>query len=173
MSFAGKLPTGQLAYQSELQLDTDGWPGGANQGDSSWQADTSLRYGDGTYVNANAVPYFVLPGAWYSQYGIKVGDLAAIVYKGKLAFAVFADVGPKGKLGEASLQLFRQLGEERLRPNGRIINSGMGGGVTTIVFPGSKPDAGYQDQSSLLSYVQNRGAILFLQLGGNTPDEVG
>jgi len=172
VTFAGTLSSGELVYQSELQLDTDGWPDGKNQGDSTWQPDTSLRCADGNYVNANTVPYFVLPGTWYSQFGIKVGDLGAVVYKGKLAFAVFADVGPKGKLGEASLQLFRQLGEERLRPNGRVINSGMGGSVTTIVFPGSKQDTAYQDEKSLVSYIQNRGKILFLQLGGYMPDEL-
>jgi hypothetical protein len=172
VAFAGRLSAGELVYQSELQLDTDGWPDGKGQGDSSWQPDTTLRYGNGGFINANAVPYFVLPGGWYGQFGIKVGDVGAIVYKDKLAFAVFADVGPKTKLGEASLQLFRQLGEERLRPNGRVINSGMGGGVTTIVFPGSKPDAGYTDEKNLLDYIQSRGKVLFLQLGGYTPDEL-
>jgi hypothetical protein len=172
VTFVGTLPTGELVYQSELQLDTDGWPDGKNQGDSTWQPDTTFRYGDGSYVNANAVPYFVLPGTWYAQFGIKVGDLGALVFKDKLAFAVFADVGPKGKLGEASLELFRQLGEERLRPNGRVINSGMGGGVTTIVFPGSKADTGYQDEKSLLNYIQTRGQLLFLKLGGYLPSEL-
>ena len=170
VSFAGTLSSGQLAFQSELQLDTDGWPDGKDRGDSTWQPDTTLQYMDGSYVNANAVPYFVLPGSWFSQFGIKVGDLGAIVYKDKLAFAVFADVGPKSKLGEASLKLFRQLGEERLRLNGQVINSGMGGGVTTIVFPGSKPDAAYQNEGELLNYIHGRGSALFAQLGGHMPD---
>jgi hypothetical protein len=172
VTFAAKLPDGELVFQSELQLDTDGWPDGKNQGDSTWQPTTSLRYSNGGSVNANTVPYFVLPQTWYGQFGIKVGDLGAVVYKDKLAFAVFADVGPKSKLGEGSLQLLRQLGEERLRPNGRIINSGMGGGVTTLVFPGSKADTGYQDEKSLLSHIQARGQVLFLQLGGYLPSEL-
>jgi hypothetical protein len=170
VTFAGTLAGGQLVFQSQLQLDTDGWPDG--QSDPDWQRTTSLRCHDGNYVNANEVPYFVLPGGWYSQFGIKLGDLAAIIYKDKLAFAVFADTGPKTKLGEASLELFRLLGEERLRPNGKVIDSGMGGGITTIVFPGSYKGSPYQDQESLLNYVETRGKVLFLQLGGTMPDEV-
>jgi hypothetical protein len=172
VTFAGTLPSGELVYESELQLDTDGWPGGNNQTDSTWQPQTSLRYVDGSSVNANTVPYFVLPQGWYGKFGIKLGDIGALVYKDKLVFAVFADAGPKNKLGEASLNAFRQLGEERLRPNGKIINIGMGGGITTIVFPGTKADA-YQDEKSLLNYVTTRGQISFLQLGGNLPSEVG
>lgn len=166
---AGILPEGQLAFQSELQLDTDGWPGGHGRGDDSWQPDTTLQYSGGSYVNANTVPYFVLPDAWFSQFGISVGDLGAVVFQGKLAFAVFADVGPKSKLGEGSLKLLRQLGQERLRSDGTVINSGTDGGVITIVFPGSKPDGAYRDEGTLLDFIRSRGRTLFSQLGGNLP----
>lgn len=169
VTFAGKLSTGQLVYQSELQLDTDGWPDGGSRGDLTWQPDTALEYAGGGYVNANTVPYFVLPGNWFAQFGIKVGDLGAIVYQDKLAFAVFADTGPKGKLGEASLQLFRNVGQERLQLNGQVINRGMGGGVTTIVFPGSKQPAAYANEGSLLNYIHDQGKALFQGLGGNLP----
>ena len=172
VTFAGTLSGGQLVYQSELQLDTDGWPDGEGRGDSTWQPTTSLQYSNGGNVNANAVPYFVLPGNWFARFGIDVGDLGAVIYQDKLAFAVFADTGPKGKLGEASLQLFRLLGQERLQRNGQVINSGMGGGVTTIVFPGSKPDAVYQNEGNLLGYIHDRGRALFSQLGGNLPAEL-
>ena len=170
VTYAGKLSSGQLVFQSQLQLDTDGWPDGSGRGDPDWRPDTELQCADKRYVNANAVPYFVLPETWYPQFGIKVGDLGAIVYQDKLALAVFADVGPKGKLGEASLQTFRQLGQERLKLNGQVINSGMGGGVTTIVFPGSKQDTAYANEQSLLNYIHDRGSALFSQLGGHLPD---
>lgn len=175
VAYAATLPRGQLLFQSELQLDTDGWPGG-NQGDNTWQPDTSLNYTDRTPINANEVPYFVLPGNWYSKFGIKFGDLAAVIYKGKLAFAVFADVGPKTKLGEGSLELLRQLGEERLRPNGKVINAGMGDSsrgdyIVTIVFPGSAAGS-YQNQSALLDFIKSRGQLAYLKLGGNLPSEL-
>jgi hypothetical protein len=174
VAYAATLPGGQLLFQSELQLDTDGWPGG-NQGDNTWQPDT-LNYTDRTPIHANEVPYFVLPGNWYSKFGIKLGDLAAVIYKGKLAFAVFADVGPKTKLGEGSLELLRQLGEERLRPNGKVINAGMGDSsrgdyIVTVVFPGSTA-ASYQNQSALLDFIKSRAQLAYLKLGGNLPSEL-
>jgi hypothetical protein len=99
-----------------------------------------------------------------------------VIYRGKLAFAVFADVGPKTKLGEGSLELLRQLGEERLRPNGKIINAGMGDStsgdyIITIVFPGSAAKA-YQGESSLLNFIKTRAQLAYLKLGGNLPSEL-
>jgi Fungal chitosanase of glycosyl hydrolase group 75/D-alanyl-D-alanine carboxypeptidase len=173
-AFLGQLPNGELIFDTELQLDTDGWPDGKGKGDSSWQPDTSLRYANSGSMNANEVPYFVLPlpKSWPAQFGIKSGDLASVVFKDKLAFAVFADQGPGNKLGEGSIELLRRLGEERIRPNGRVINSGMGPGVVTIVFPGSGSATPYQDQKSLLDYIDTRGSLLFLKLGGNLPSEI-
>jgi len=175
VAYAATLPGGQVLFQCELQLDTDGWPGG-NRGDNTWQPDTSLRYADGSSVNANEVPYFVLPRNWYQKFGIKLGDLAAVIYKGKLAFGVVADVGPKTKLGEGSLELLRQLGEERLRPNGQVINAGMGDSsrgdyVLTIVFPGSAASS-YQNQTALLDFVRSRAELAYLKLGGTLPSEL-
>jgi hypothetical protein len=162
----GTLPSGQLYFDSELQLDTDGWPDGAGRGDSSWQPVTTLTYEDDSSINANAVPYFVLPKQWSSQFNIKLGDLAAVIYKDKIAFAVFADVGPANKLGEGSLALLRRLGAERLKPDGKVINSGMGPGVITIVFPGSRPVSRPINEATLLDYIDQNGKDLFARLGG-------
>jgi hypothetical protein len=169
--FLATLPGGELYFDSELQLDTDGWPDGKGKGDSSWQPETSLSYADGSSINANNVPYFVLPlpKKWPGQFDIKLGDVAAIVFGRKLAFAVFADEGPKDKLGEGSLKLLRQLGEERLRGNGTVINSGMGPGVITIVFPESRPPAAAQDEATLLAFIDEVGKRLFVKLGGTVP----
>jgi hypothetical protein len=171
--FLGTLPGGQLYFDSELQLDTDGWPEGKGKGDPSWQPDTSFTYSNSASINANKVPYFVLPlpKTWPAQFDIQLGDLAAIVFKSRLAFAIFADEGPRNKLGEGSLELLRRLGEERLRSNGRIINSGMGPGVISIVFPGSRPSAHPKDEASLLKSIDEEGARLFAELGGLTPED--
>src|SRR4051812_23361410 len=55
-----RLPGGQLYFDGDLQLDTDGWPGGRNNTDPSWQPGTSLEVG-GAALDANRVPYIVLP----------------------------------------------------------------------------------------------------------------
>ncbi len=159
-----RLPSGALYFDSNLELDTDGWPGG-NQGDTTWQSGTSLRYPDDTSINANEVPFFVLPlpTTWPTQYGISLGDYAAVFYKKLLAFAVFADFGPKNKLGEGSIQLLRQLGEERIK-NGRVINAGMGPGVITVVFPGSGAAADRANQDTLVAAINKKGPALLAAL---------
>jgi hypothetical protein len=168
----GTLPEGQLYFDSELQLDTDGWPDGKGRGDPDWQPTTTLTYEDDTPINSNNVPFFVLPKQWSSQFNIKLGDLGAIIYKDKIAFAMFADVGPASKLGEGSLSLLRRLGAERLKADGKVINSGMGPGVITIVFPGSRPVSRPINEATLLDYIDQNGKDLFVRLGGNPVSQV-
>jgi Fungal chitosanase of glycosyl hydrolase group 75 len=160
------LPGGQLFFDSELQLDTDGAP--ELTGDPTQQSDTSLHYRDGKPINANRVPYFVLPlpTSWPKQFGIGLRDLAAVIFGGRVTFAVFADFGPKTLLGEGSVELFRQLGEERVRPDGRVRDVGMGPGVITIVFPKSGAPADIENEDALLSALNSRGPNLFQELGG-------
>jgi peptidoglycan hydrolase-like protein with peptidoglycan-binding domain len=162
------LPGGQLYFDSELQLDTDGAP--ELSGDATQESGTSLRYRDRQPINANRVPYFVLPQptSWPEQFGIGLGDLAAVIFRGRIAFAVFADFGPKTKLGEGSVQLFRQLGEERVR-NERVRDFGMDPGVITIVFPKSADRADLASENTLLTAINTRGPQLFQALGGTVP----
>lgn len=126
------LPGGAVYFRSGMQIDADGSPR-ARQIDPTGQTRTSLRYDDGSSVNAEHIPYFVLPAGKYKHLGIKLGDIAAVRYNGKVEFAVFADVGPSYKLGEGSMALARELG---------INHSPTRGGVSSpqveyLVFPGS------------------------------------
>jgi hypothetical protein len=157
-----RLQSGELYFDSNLELDTDGWPGGGDQGDPDWQASTSLECPNGDALNANEVPYFVLPlpTTWAAQFGISLGDYAAVFYKQFLAYAVFGDYGPKNKLGEGSIELLRQLGQERIKNNGQVINAGMGPGVITIVFPGSGAAADRTSQATLLTMINQKGPAL-------------
>jgi hypothetical protein len=162
------LPGGQIFFDTDLELDTDGWPDGPD-GDPSWQRNTSLRYADNGPINSNAVPYFVLPQprAWYVTRGVSLGDYAAVIFKDKLAFAVFADLGPTKKLGEGSIELMRRLGQERMKPNGSVKNAGMGPRVLTVVFPGSGAAAHRSGQAKLLASIDQVAKPLFTGLGGN------
>ena len=160
------LPGGQLFFDFELQLDTDGAPELA--GDATHQAETSLHYNNGASINANRVPYFVLPlpTSWARQFSIGLGDFAAVIFGERIAFGVFADFGPKTKLGEGSVELFRRLGEERVRSNGTVRDIGMGPGVITIVFPGSGAPSDMESEGALLAALASRGPGLFQALGG-------
>lgn len=163
-----ELPGGQLYFDSALQLDTDGWPDGKGKGDASWQPQTSLRYANGRSIDADRVPYMVLPGGmkWVQKLGISLGDYATVIYAGKVVHAVFADSGPSNKLGEGSLRLLRELGAERLKPNGRILNADAGPGIVTIVYPNSGDRADRADEATLLAAVRTKGAALFAALAG-------
>jgi hypothetical protein len=74
---------------------------------------------------------------------------------------VFGDEGPENLIGEGSIQLLRALGQERLKPNGRIENSGAGPGIITIVFPGSGQPAHRKSEDTLLAAIQSEGEKLF------------
>ena len=65
-----------------------------------------------TYVDARKIPYIVLPPEFMNQFGVTLGDLALVTNQrnGKSSFAIFADVGPHGKIGEGSVALARALG---------------------------------------------------------------
>jgi Fungal chitosanase of glycosyl hydrolase group 75 len=164
-----KLPGGEIYFDSALELDTDGWPEGKGKGDPSWQPRTSLRYASKGSINANTVPYFVLPqpSSWFKSRGCALGDYAAVIFKDLLAFAVFADLGPTKKIGEGSIELLRRLGQERIKPNGKVRNAGMGPRVITIVFPGSGRATHRKNEATLLAAITEGTRPLFQALGGN------
>lgn len=167
-----RLPGGQLYFDSRLELDTDGWPGGSGRGDRHYQAATSYRLADGTPIDANTVPYFVLPQPvdWARGFGIWLGDVAAVLFNGRLAFAVFADFGGTDTIGEGSIELLRQLGEERLDGE-RIINRGTSRGAVTIIFPGSRPALRYRSMNDIALETRRRGEEHFGALMASAPIE--
>ena len=64
------------------------------------------------YVDAQAIPYIVLPAAHYRAWGVQIGDLAWVqkLEEGQVACgcaAIFADAGPN--VGEGSAELLRRL----------------------------------------------------------------
>ncbi len=136
LQYMCKFPTGQFFFQSKLDLDTDGKEDPGIKYEPTHQKQTSIDSG-GKVVSSNITPYFVLPGSWGKDNGIKLGDVAAVIYKDKIEFAVFADTGPAKKIGEGSIALHRALGFERVRQDGRIIDAGIPANVITIIFPGS------------------------------------
>ncbi len=115
------------------------------------------------------MPFFVLPlpADWPAQFGIVIGDYAVVLYKTHIAFAVFGDQGPAEKIGEGSIALFRQLGQERIKQNGHVWDTGMGPGVVTIIFPGSgKGQRHFADEAALSADVSSKAKLLFVALGG-------
>jgi len=139
--FTCKFPGGQLYFESKLSLDADGSPVYAPQ-DPTGQLHTAARLADGSDLDADVLNYFVLPGGFFAQHGIRKGDIGVVIFGVRKAFACLGDVGPSGSLGEGSISLHRELGNETTRgrhtaSGGTLINRGIDGNVVTIVFPGS------------------------------------
>lgn len=157
-----KLPGGQLYYDSLLDLDSDGSRFATV--DQTGQTDTTLHQPDGKPVDADAVPFFVLPGGGFeNEFGIHLGDVAAVIFRDKIEFAVFADRGPKKKLGEGSIALHRSLGHETIR-HGKFHDEAIDRDVITIVFPGSGDHTPQTPER-----IREIGRRLFTELGGKLP----
>jgi Fungal chitosanase of glycosyl hydrolase group 75 len=149
--FMCRFPSGQLYFESKLDLDTDGSV--YHSQDGTGQGQTSAKYPDKSSLDADLINYFVLPKNFYQQFGIKIGDIGVVIYGIRKVYACFGDVGPPIKLGEGSIALHRELGHETIigrdtPSGGRLINAGISSGVITIVFPGSGNGFGRRNAES-------------------------
>ena len=113
------------------------------------------------YVDATKVPYIALPaeaqdrGKTPVRGGAKLGDLAAVVNlkNGRIAYAIFADSGPRGKIGEGSAALGNALGRKGHEDLDLLY----------VVFPGSHKQPPWPVS---LATIDRDGASLFSQWGG-------
>jgi hypothetical protein len=107
-------------------------------------------------VNAESVNFFVLPSKL--GLGAKLGDLGVIIRPGQsdYDYAVYADVGPPSKIGEASIALADALGIPSSPKSG-----GTAHGIIYIVFPGSG-----QGWPLSQAEIDQYAATLFAKWGG-------
>jgi hypothetical protein len=163
------LPGGQLYFDSELQLDTDGAP--ELTGNATHESETSLQYNNRTSINANRVPYFVLPlpTTWPRRFGVGLGDFAAVIFRRsdrvRRVCGFWAEDQPGRRIGRAVPAPGRRAGA----PDGSVQDVGMGPGVITIVFPKSGAAADRRSQNAMLAALASRGPSLFQALGGVMP----
>jgi len=113
------------------------------------------------YVNSESVPFFVLPTALVSLGSIHIGDISYVfnTVTGQGCFAIYADSGPAGSLGEGSIYLATQIG---INPNPKT--GGTSSGIIDyIVFPQS----GYgQGTIPTLAQIDSIGALHINGVGG-------
>jgi hypothetical protein len=89
------------------------------------------------YVDAVQIPYVVLPDAFRRHYGVGPADLAVVYWPSKKKFA-FAAYGDGGDLGEASVRLHQDLGNDPIVTTSDGVQhakKGIGNAVITVVFP--------------------------------------
>ncbi|PZQ37708.1 MAG: hypothetical protein DI560_20355 [Pseudomonas putida] len=158
------LDNNHIHILSDAAVDADGAPN-ADVIDDYGQLETSLRRsrgwrGEGEFVNALTIPYFVLPGNWKAITGIKcsLGDIAKLSLNDAVVFAIYADVGGHDSIGEASVKAIVELGGNPWR-NGKI-KVGLGYGVSYEIVPGSAK----LDATRSFEDIQQYGHELFFDL---------
>jgi hypothetical protein len=137
------LNNGHILITSDADTDADGSPD-ADKIDPSGQKETALGkdngwQGDGEYVNARVVPYFVLPSNWLAITNIacRLGDIAKLTFGNQVVYAIYADVGPTSIIGEASIAAVESLGHNPWTSQHTQIVSGIPHGVKYEIIPRS------------------------------------
>ncbi|MFF3325223.1 glycoside hydrolase family 75 protein [Streptomyces sp. NPDC002889] len=153
---AAKIPVcdakGAVFWKADMDIDCDGQPTVRcnRQTDPYFQPTTAFQQSDGAQLNAEKLPFIVVPGPssiWdYRVSGIRGGSVAAVIYKNKVQYAVVGDTGPTGIIGEASYATAKALGIDPHPSTG-----GAASGVTYIVF-----------KQSRVSPIESRNAALTL-----------
>jgi hypothetical protein len=129
-----KFQDSVLFWESKMAVDADGsTTPSVLKSSSGSQVKTSYCFSDAarTPVNAEIVPYFVIPtfddpkrarpgkpfegsrDRFTDDFGLKLGNLGVVLFGSKIAGAIFADEGPAMKIGEASIrvhELIRKAG---------------------------------------------------------------
>lgn len=172
-----KLPGGQIYIEADMDIDADGSPRARVIDPGNGQLETSLQYpgvaGQAKNVNAELVPYFVLPGnkrhpsqSFFRRMGIGIGDVAAVIFKDKIEYAIFADVGPDDKMGEGSIALAQSLGHNPFKIIGGkpVVKISIPRDVIYIIFPGSKVSP--LKPATVVANTREKGKQLFTDIGG-------
>ncbi|MDQ6860893.1 MAG: N-acetylmuramoyl-L-alanine amidase [Verrucomicrobiota bacterium] len=141
---------GTVYYDAKMAICADGSPR-AKQIDYPYgQTQTAFTFppnGSGSFFNAEDVPYIVLPGRskdgvhdLAASFGIRMYDLAVVVYRDKFTPAFFGEIGPTFRIGEASIKVHEGLPVPfpwTSQRRERILNASVERDVVYCVFPGS------------------------------------
>lgn len=129
--------TGVVFWKSDMDIDCNGKITAQcnDSTDPFFFNDTSFHQSNGTPLDAAALPYVVVPepsGLWdYRVSKVRGGSVAAVIYQGKVAYAVVGDTGMGDVIGQGSYALATALGINPAPSGGGALS-----GVTFIVFTG-------------------------------------
>jgi hypothetical protein len=147
-------------WKADLDIDCDGQstPRCNPRTDPQFATMTAYQQSDGRDLNAETLPYIVVPAPsrlWNPrEQGVQGGSVAAVVYRGRVQYAVVGDTGPGDEIGEASYATARGLGI-RTDPRG----GGAPSGVTYIVFKNSRVDP-IQDRAAATAIGERLARLL-------------
>ena len=130
---------GAVFWKADMDIDCDGQVTSKCNGstDPWFQDDTAFHQSNGQPLNAEKLPYVVVPSSsdiWnYASAGIKGGGVVAVIYHNTVEYAVVGDTGPSKIIGEASYATAKALG---INPDPET--GGADSGVTYILFKNSQ-----------------------------------
>lgn len=106
--------SGALWFRADLDIDCDGGRAATCLADPDYLPDTAFGDSTGHAIDANTVPFVVLPGVRagfdYRSYGLRGGQSVAVIYGDRVLYGVLGDVGPSTSIGEASYAMAEALG---------------------------------------------------------------
>jgi hypothetical protein len=137
----GSNYTPATVWKTSAQVDTDGSP--KKYPSPPHNPYTSLMH-EQHAVNAEIVPYIVLPENNINN--VMLGDVGIVIdtASGKSVYVIYADKGPAGKIGEASIAVHAALGLKYKTTSGVFIGHD-DLDLVYIMFPGSGVKSGYGD----------------------------
>ncbi|MFI5759024.1 glycoside hydrolase family 75 protein [Streptomyces sp. NPDC051569] len=130
---------GAVFWKADLDIDCDGQETArCNPATDRWfQNQTAFTQSDGRALNAEKLPFIVVPApssVWdHTTAGIHGGTVAAVIHGNRVQYGVVGDIGPAGIIGEASYATARGLGITA-DPEG----GGAASDVTYILFKDSE-----------------------------------
>lgn len=148
---------------AQTDIDTDGSGSTKLGGD---QTETNM-HSKGTPLNGDKVNWYVLRTGWAdANGGIKLGDLAALTYKGKTVYAIFGDNNGTGS------EIHSEISVAAAKALGGTGHTSLTG-VKTTVYPGThkllnvKPDStGYANTDIPMDQLQAKIDQVGAQVSG-------
>ena len=129
---------GAVFWQADMDIDCDGKTTTQcnSTTDPSYQNQTAATDSQGNPLDAAALPYVVVPSNGtrfnYTNAGLKMGSVVAVIYGGKIEYGILGDTGPVNIIGEASYAMAKNLG---IDPDPKV--GGVDKGVTYVAFTGT------------------------------------
>ena len=161
---------GAVWWQADMDIDCDGKTTAQCNinTDPYYQNQTSATDSKGHPLDAAGLPFVVVPlpgnGFDYAKAGLELGSVVAVVYNGKLEYAVIGDEGPNNIIGEASYATAKALGIDPDPSIGGVdcMSDGTTCPVTYIAFTGSDAVASpIEDHAKAITVGDARARQLF------------
>lgn len=169
--------TTAMGFEGPAAICADGAPK-AIAGDT-YQPTTSFQFTDGSQIDADQIPYVVLPrdknaaGEWASpdnvsgnpfhDAGIKRGDYVKLTnpMNGKSVYAIYGENGPQNQVGEISMAAARALGIDPSPTKGGFTEMTDSRYLQYEFYPGSgkRSPKGSRIQKQTAEEIQRNGRI--------------